>query len=108
MRHYRATYRSVGFKDSLATVNQKIFKPVFKPLLEFPKSDSTGIHLSRYGMTESIKRAVKNLNIKIDGVNLSISNSQHLVKSLGFRGAVVDCSYPEYDLCDLKQPDSSV
>ena len=107
MQHYLTTYKSVGFKDSLATVNQKIFKPVFKPLLEFPKSDSTGIHLSRYGMTESIKRAVKDLNIKIDGVNLSISNSQHLVKSLGFRGAVVDCSYPEYDLCDLKQPDSS-
>ena len=105
--HIIATYKQVGFKDSLATVNQKNFKPVFKPLLEFPKTDSTGIHLARYGMTELIKRAIKDLNINVDGVNLSISNSQHLIKSLGFHGAVVDCSYPEYDLCDLKQPDST-
>ena len=108
MRHYRATYRSVGFKDSLATVNQKIFKPVFKPLLEFPKSDSTGIHLSRYGMNIQLREAAKNLKISVVGPNLSISHSQHLIRTLGFTGEIIDCSFPEFDLCDLNVPDSSV
>ena len=108
MRHYRATYRSVGFKDSLATVNQKIFKPVFKPLLEFPKSYSTGIHLSRYGMNIQLREAAKNLKISVVGPNLSISHSQHLIRTLGFTGEIIDCSFPEFDLCDLNVPDSSV
>ena len=108
MRHYLATYRSVGFKDSLATVNQKIFKPVFKPLLEFPKSDSTGIHLSRYGMNIQLREAAKNLKISVVGPNLSISHSQHLIRTLGFTGEIIDCSFPEFDLCDLNVPDSSV
>ena len=105
-RHYFDTYKKVGFKESLASLNLKIFKPIVKPILEFPSQGASEIHLSRYGMVFWMRKAVEELYLKVDGTNLSISNSGHLIRSLGFRGEIIDCSYPEFDLCDLKQPDS--
>ena len=106
IKHYLSTYKKVGFKDSLATVNLKTFKPIFKPILEFPRQGSGEIHFSRYGMVHWMQKAVKEIDLKVAGINLSISNSAHLIRSLGFEGEIFDCSYPEYDLCNLNQPDS--
>ena len=106
IRHYLNTYKNVGFKDSLATVNLKTFKPIFKPILEFPRQGSGEIHFSRYGMVYWMRKAVNEIDLKVAGFNLSISNSAHLIRSLGFEGKIFDCSYPEYDLCNLNQPDS--
>lgn len=97
----------VGFKDSLATLNLKIFKPIFKPILEFPKSKKSDFHLSRYGMNVKLREAVKNLKISVVRLNLSISHSQHLIRALGFKGEIIDCSFPEFDICDLNFPHSS-
>ena len=106
--HYVRVYRDVGLKDSLATLNQFLFKPIFKPILEFPKSKQSEFHLSRYGMNIQLREAAKNLKISVVGPNLSISHSQHLIRTLGFTGEIIDCSFPEFDLCDLNVPDSSV
>jgi hypothetical protein len=53
--HYVRVLKDVGFKDSLATLNLKIFKPIFKPILEFPKSKQSDFHLSRYGMNVQLR-----------------------------------------------------
>ena len=106
IKHYLNTYKKTGFKDSLAFVNEIIFKPIFKPILEFPREGSGEVHLSRYGMVYWMRKATKEIDLKVDGLNLSISNSARLIRSLYFKGEILDCSYPEYDLCDLKLPDS--
>ena len=63
---------------------------------------------SRYGLNVQLREAAKNLKISVVGPNLSISHSQHLIRTLGFTGEIIDCSFPEFDIWNLNFPDSSV
>ena len=83
--HYVRVLNYVCFRDSLATLSLKIFKLIFKPTLEFPKSKQSDFHPSRYGLNVQLREAVKNLKISVVGPNLSISHSQHLIRALGFK-----------------------
>ena len=102
LHHYWRVFRRVGV-SALSTVCRK----VFQPLLESPRSRSSGWPASRYAMYRHLSGASARYNLNHDGLHLSISNSRVLINVLGFAGSVQDCAWPEYDLCSLDLPDEA-
>ena len=102
--HIWRVLRRVGLAESASTLARK----VLQPMLEAPRSKASGWRASRYAMYSALQNAAVRAGAPPGGVHLSISHSERLIEIVGLRGTVRDCSWPDFDLCDLAVPDQSV